>query len=486
MFADISIVEKKRMKKQILFFLITLIIIQQIIVLPGCANIIPPSGGLRDSLPPRLVSAIPRDSALNFKGNKLVLTFDEFVEVQNVHQNLIVSPVPQANPIVEYKLRTVTIKLKDSLEDNTTYTFNFGEAIKDINEGNSLKNFTYFFSTGGSIDSLELKGKVLLAETGKTDSTLIVILHKSSDDSAVINNKPRYITRLDGQGNFNFKNLPARFFYIYAMKDEAGAGKLLGRNQLFAFADKPVESGKEIPNFTLYAYPENIAPVAAAVKTEVEGKDKRLRYQVNLQNNQQDLLNDLEFYFDAPLLSYDSSKIRFASDSAFNIVPDFKWTKDTSNKKITLSGSWKENTLYHIILDKDFAADSLGRKLLKTDTLSFKTKKLTDYGSISLRFKNLNLLKNPFLFFVVNNAVVKSFTLNSEIFYQKLFVPGDYELRILNDDNKNGKWDPGEFFGKHKKQPEIVKPIDRRIIIKPNWDNEMEITIPSDSPNGGG
>ena len=119
-------------------------------------------------------------------------------------------------------MNTITVKLKDTLEPNTTYTLNFGNAIKDVNEGNILKNFTYIFSTGTYIDSLELRGKVLLAETGETDTTLTVMLHTNKDDSAVVKEKPRYIAKVGRQGNFDFQNLPPETFYLYALKDEGG------------------------------------------------------------------------------------------------------------------------------------------------------------------------------------------------------------------------------------------------------------------------
>src|ERR1044071_5786669 len=152
------------MKRISLFFLLILFILKIEVLTTGCANIIPPSGGPRDSLPPVLIKATPVDSARNFTGNRITFTFDEFVDLQNVYQNLIVSPIPKSLPDVEQKLKTITVRLKDTLEPNTTYSLNFGNAIKDYNEGNVLKNFTYIFSTGNTIDSLELKGKVILAE----------------------------------------------------------------------------------------------------------------------------------------------------------------------------------------------------------------------------------------------------------------------------------------------------------------------------------
>jgi len=472
------------------FIAIIIISVSSIINGIGCANIIPPQGGPRDTLAPQLIKATPADSARNFTGTRIQFSFDEFVDLQNIQENLLVSPSPKINPLVETRLNTVTVRIKDTLEPNTTYSLNFGNAIKDYNEGNVMKGFTYTFSTGRYIDSLELHGKVVLAETGKTDSTLIVLLHTGKNDSAVVKEKPRYIARLDGKGNFVFKNLPPKTFYLYALKDEGGTHLYFNDKQLFAFADSPVVVQSKNKPVTLYAFSGKQAVQPASLpslnignrrKGAAETADKRLRYQTNLTNYQQDLLGNFIMTFESPLRIFDSSKIRLFSDSAFNPVANYKFEIDSSNRKILLTVTWKENTLYHITLDKDFAADSSGKKLLRTDTLSFKTKPLAQYGSLQLKFRNLDLSKNPVLLFITNDLIYKSFPLGSSSFSQPLFLPGEYELRILYDENKNGKWDPGDFFGKHK-QPEIVKPVERKITVKPAWQNEVEIEAPVDTP----
>ena len=137
---------------------------------------------------------------------------------------------------------------------------------------------------------------------------------------------------------------------------------------------------------------------------------------------------------------------------------------------------WMGNTVYNLIVDKDFAEDSLGRKILRNDTLSFRTRKEADYGSLKLRFIDLDLSKNPVLLFVQNEQVKYTHVFTSRDVNIKLFVPGEYELRILFDENRNGKWDPGEFFGKHR-QPEKVQPVTRKLNVKPNWDNEVDIRL---------
>src|SRR6476620_2354445 len=143
-----------QMKKLISFLLLVFSVYGLDLYLSGCAQIIAPTGGTRDSLPPKLLSASPDNHSTFFKGNRITLNFDEYVQLQDVRQNLVVSPTPQVDPYVDYKLRSVIIKLKDSLIPNTTYTINLGNAIRDINENNPVNNFTYVFSTGATIDSL--------------------------------------------------------------------------------------------------------------------------------------------------------------------------------------------------------------------------------------------------------------------------------------------------------------------------------------------
>jgi hypothetical protein len=450
----------------------------------------PPQGGYKDTIPPLLVKATPGDSSKNFDASHITLTFDEFINLDNPHENLLISPVPKTEPVVEVKLRTVVVRLKDTLEPNTTYTFNFGNAIKDINEGNPARNFTYIFSTGTTFDSLTLAGKVILAETGRVDSTLAVILHKNGEDSAVVNDKPRYATHLDSSGNFTFRNLPPGIFFIYALKNEGGSYRYLSERQLFAFADSPVIVKEQSEPITLYAFREKTSTEKAGASTPTltpqiggrqrgasGGAEKRLRLQTNLDNGDLDLLKNLTVTSDQPLRGLDTSLIHFSRDSSFTPITDYTIIRDTTGKVLTFQYNWKENTLYHLIAEKDFAEDTLGRKLLKTDTINFKTKKLSEYGSLTLRFRDLDLSVSPVLLFIQNENVVKSIPLTGPKLNVPIFLPGDYQLRILNDRNKNGKWDPGQFFGKHI-QPEIARPVSRRINVKPNWDNDFDVAAP--------
>jgi hypothetical protein len=476
------IMKKSSLIKLAFPFSLFILLITQTVVPTGCATIIPPEGGPRDSLPPVLVKANPEDSSRNFGGRTIVFDFDEYVDAENYQQELIVSPIPSNMPTVTRKLSTVTVKLRDSLEPNTTYSLNFGNTIKDVNEGNIKKNFTFIFSTGPYFDSLEFRGNVILAETGDVDTTLTVMLHKTNIDSALINDKPRYVTRLDNKGNFRFKNLPPDTFYVYVLKDESRSYRYMNTEQLFGFADSAVIVNSNTKPVTLYAYAQketetaSRAPAASSNTGRGNRADKRLKFSTNLQGNQQDLLEPLVFTFETPLKTFDSSKVRLTRDTTFTAVTGYRWEKDSTMKKVTLNYAWQEGVNYNIVLEKDFASDSLNQQLLKADTVSFKTKERKDYAKLTIRFRNLDLTKNPVLLFVQNNEVKKSFPLNSTTFTQALFPPGEYNLRILNDDNKNGVWDPGQFF-KNRKQPELVKPIQRTINLKANLDTPFDIDV---------
>lgn len=464
------------MKQSFLFsLLIGISLFISLVAGVGCANIIPPQGGPRDTIPPRLVKAEPGDSTLNFRGNRIVLTFDEFVDLQNVQQNLLFTPTFATNPAVDVRLRTITIRLRDSLEANTTYTFNFGNAVKDINEGNVLPNFSYTFSTGPAFDTLTLSGNVILAETGRIDTTMIVILHRNLEDSAVAKDRPRYITRLDRNGSFTFRNLPAGTFAIYALSDAAGR-RYTSPTTLFAFADSPVVVRPNTPPITLYAFKEQAAARTGSTTTAAGNTtDRRLRYSTKLTANQQELLNPFEMQFDVPLRFLDTNLLSLRRDSTFAPV-NYTAGLDSTQKLLTIQTSWQEGTPYHLIIEKDFAEDTLGRRLLKGDTLSFTTRKRSDYGSFNIRIKNADTALKPVLQLVQNGKIVYTAPIRNDRITETLFTTGEYEMQILYDRNGNGKWDPGQFFGT-RRQPELVRPIERKLTLKGGQTADIEITL---------
>lgn len=459
----------------IIRLLLPVLLIQVMLALSGCAHIVPPEGGLRDTLPPSPVKSNPKDSVLNYSGNKITIEFNEFIELDRAFENVILSPNPNKQPVVESKLRTVTVKLKDSLLPNTTYSIDFGNAIKDINEGNILRDYKFVFSTGNALDTKELSGKVILAETGKVDSTLIVMLYTKLDDSAVAKQKPFYFTRLKGDGSFRFTSLPAREFALYALKDMNGNKQYDQKTELFAFSDHVITITDSTRPITLFAYAEEKETEKKST-TIITGKaEKKLSFLTNLESGRQSLIQPLEFTFSKPLKFFDTTKVQFF-DSSKTLLSNYHWIKDSTGKQMSLVYTWTPGMPYKIIIDKDVAKDTLGNQLTKNDTLSFVTKKEEDYGSLRLKFDHLENSKNPVLQFVQQDKIVKSVSITDPVWFEKLVNPGEYELRILFDNNKNGKWDPGKFFGVHQ-QPEKILLLPVKITIKSNWENENTIDL---------
>jgi len=470
------------MRNFILFFILLLLFAGALTGTSGCANMLPPSGGPRDTIPPVLVKVSPPDSTRNFREKEVVFTFDEFVDVKDQLNNIIFTPTFEKNPEVSANLRTVRVKFNQTLEDSTTYVINFGNSIVDINESNVLRNFTYSFSTGPALDSLEIKGRVIMAEDGSIDSTLSVVLHRDLSDTAIKSKRPPYIVKLNGAGYFNFRYLPADTFKVYAV--ESGGGNMRTYTvptQKFAFYDTTVFAG-QADSLVLYAYVKTTktntpASGAPAIGPGTRGNTNDRRLRIVQTQGQQDLKTPYILEFPTALRSFDSTKVLLTSDSTYAPVV-YSISLDSTRKKLQFSTKeqWKEDTRYNLILQKDFAADSGGRQLLKTDTLFFNTKKLADYGSVVIRFKNVDSSKNPVLQLVQNGAVVAAASIRGGVFSNPQFNPGEYSMRILYDANNNGKWDPGSFPSP-RRQPEIVKPIERTITIKSNWDNEFDIVL---------
>jgi len=448
------------------------------VLLASCGQQVAPTGGAKDSIPPKLVLAVPDLNAKNFKSDRILLYFDEYVTLESPFEKITYSPIPKLNPSPTSKLRTITIKIKDTLEPNTTYSIDFGESIKDINEGNILKNFNYAFSTGEYIDSAFLTGQVFIAESGLTDSTIVAVLHNNLDDSAVAKAKPRYFARLKGDGSFLFRNLKPGTYNLFAIKDQNGDRKYDQPSELIAFMNKTITIGSDTTAI-LYAFealridtsaPKKPTAKPAAKKTD----DKRLRFSNNFDGGRQDLLSDLIFTTEHPLKTFDSSKISL-TDFAFKIIQNYSIKLDSIQKKITITNKWQEGAKYNLIIEKDLASDTLDNAILRTDTLAFTAKREADYGSIDLKVENIDTLLHPIVFLSKNTKTYLKQSLEKNRYRIKLFEPGDYEVKILFDANNNGKWDTGDYW--KKIQPEKVMARKKPINIRANWDNEILIDL---------
>jgi len=169
-----------------------------------------------------VVEAVPENHSINFLGKKIEITFDEYITLENANQNVMISPPLSEKPDIKLKNKTVVIKFKEDLAANTTYTINFGAAIKDLHEGNQFKDYVYSFSTGDHIDTLGIAGKVLNASDKKPVDGVYVSLYaadRENVDSLPMTTIPDYITKTDKEGKFSLNGLADKKYLVFALKD---------------------------------------------------------------------------------------------------------------------------------------------------------------------------------------------------------------------------------------------------------------------------
>lgn len=190
-----------------------------LLILSGCANQKPPTGGPEDLVPPKLKKATPENNSINFKGNTIILEFDEYVDAAKLRENIIISPLIESQYDIISNKKTVKIKFKEPFKENTTYTINFGESIKDVTKGNLTTTRTLAFSTGAFIDSLSIKGIAYNFVKGLPLKDVSIQLYDIKDTNTIKNSKPLYFTKTDATGNFLIQNIKEGKYNIYALQD---------------------------------------------------------------------------------------------------------------------------------------------------------------------------------------------------------------------------------------------------------------------------
>ncbi len=516
-----------------------------------CASIQQPQGGPKDSIPPTILEETPANLTRNFQAEKIVIEFDEFIKLSNPFKEISVSPDldQPINPRV--KRKNIEITLPDSLEENTTYTINFGKAIGDFNEGNPLLNYSYVFSTGDVIDSLSISGKVINALTKQAEKEITVLLIPTRQDSIFGKRKANIFTLTDTAGNFRLRNLREDNYRIYALREENNdrvynapdefigflndsivldkdtAGIVLevskGIPREFRLLDRKIEPSGKIT--FVFNKPLEDAALTIIHPSQLDA-DKQVEYTANrdsailwvndltfdslkvsisnrneiidtvtmrrgrndkydrdfiitdnLSRNRVNRIQHIELTAGSPIQSIDRSKIILLVDSV--PVTNFQLVKDTTvQRRYIMRYGWRPKHDYVLTLEEGAFTGFFSDKN-KSVTKTFTMDETENFGDILLKVtvpdsahQYLVQLINEKMDVIYRSVPIK----NSTDIPFRQFPGGKYTIRVVYDENNNGKWDPGDVY--ENKQPERVWYLGKTFIIRANWEQEEPLTIP--------
>ncbi len=522
-----------------------------------CAQITPLTGGKKDITPPKLVSSIPENAALNFSSKTIEVQFDEYITIKDIANQFIITPQTKEIPEIQAQGKKLKITFNENLLPNTTYKLAFGNAISDLNESNTLSNFEYIFSTGSTIDSLKIQGKIISALNKSPSANILVGLYDSkSNDSIIYREKPLYISKTNQNGVFNFNYLPRASFKIVGINDQ-------NKNLLYDGSDEQIAFTKELINtidtnprssFLLFKETPSKSFIKKSFSPEY-GKayiifnKPQLDIKKVVANGLVDyilsgLKDSLTIFFSnkfdtlETLIEYESRKtdtlyVKVLSKSSFDnqiknnsikytLKPNFSnflacYEKPTFElnfpiykngivaEKIILiekSDSVTKNLSFqilneskwssHFIVQADFKPETNYILTLKKGAITDSSKRMND--SVSYNFKTTVLddysqLKMKLLFPKKENYLVRLLNDKEQLISEKIIelsltstsekivefnnlVPGNYFLQVVEDANKNGLFDMGNYF--LGTQPETIFVNSMPIKLLAGWEIEND------------
>lgn len=387
------------MKIQIFKFFIFLVLVVSVF---SCAQRGRPDGGPVDTTPPKFVSSNPENYSTNYKRQQIVINFDEYIKLDNPRQQIFISPPIEPRPNI-YPTgpasRYVRLEIpRDSLEDNTTYTVNFGKSIEDNNEGNKLPYFKYVFSTGDYVDSLQVEGNVFDSYNRISDENISVMLYpldSTYSDSVVYTQIPRYISFVrDSTSLFSLDNLKPGNYKMVAISDKNNNYKFDPSQDKIGFVGDTVK----IPTDKLYdilVFKQELEPKAFRPK-QISKQHFEFGFQGRLEDFKIDLISETDEPFEA------------------------KYFKDEDTDTLHY---W-----YKPYLEKDsllFAFTNQG----KLDTVEIRPKQIEED---SLKISEVKSDKNKLLsdFKLKANTPITSFQKDSIRMMTKDSIPVDFELEV--------------------------------------------------------
>ena len=345
----------------------------------SCARMGNPDGGWFDETPPKVIGASPADKGVNVKSRNVKINFDEYVKIDNATENVIVSPPQLTTPEIKAAGKSIDVKLLDSLKANTTYTIDFSDAISDNNEGNPLGNYTYSFSTGAEIDTMEVSGYVLSADNLEPVKGILVGLYSNQADSAFQKLPMLRVSRTDSRGHFIIKGVKNGTYRVYALQDVDGNYMFNQKSEKLAFLHNPITTSlkPDVRQDTLWTDSLHIADIKRHDYIHFLPDNVTLSAFTELQTDRYLLsVTRKEANHFVANFSYGNSELpkikglNFNEKNAFIAIPNVK--RDTISYWLRDSALVNQDTLRMEI--NYLKTDSLGKLVAQRDTMEVLSK----------------------------------------------------------------------------------------------------------------
>jgi uncharacterized protein (DUF2141 family) len=548
---------KKRNKwsvKKGLYFLFSLLGLQLII---ACAQIVNPTGGPQDTNSPQIVKSNPENFSVRYSGRGIELKFDEYVQVKDWNNQVIVSPLLNGPLTYKIKSKSIFIDWKDTLRENTTYSFNLGAAISDNNEGNALENNVFVFSTGSYLDSMQLSGTAINASDLKPLKDVLIMLYSTYEDSVPYLNKPIYFTKTKENGSFKLSNLKNGTYKIFALKDknqnflfdlpdesigfeiapirletdsiqalnlslfEEDQPKVFVKkyyaehygkvNILFNKAAKNIEYtilNADSKNFriiqdfssnkdTLSLWLAGVNPDSLLLSIKINDKIDTLEIELpkfveetelkkgkRTNNHKQAITNNLtkdnylkrgqafKLFFKNPIRGYNLDKIKLINEN--DTLYFSSMFEDILLKRFQVQYNFHSDSTYRLLLPSGCYTDIFGQEN-DSITYTFQVRNEDYYGRLFLKIA-LPFKDAAYVFQLLDEkkSIIKELFMEgtAEQLSFSLLDPGQYTFKLIEDSNKDGKWNTGNYL--EKVQPEKIYLYTNPITVRSNWDLELE------------
>ncbi|NQY10805.1 MAG: Ig-like domain-containing protein [Flavobacteriales bacterium] len=500
----------------------------------ACAQIVAPTGGPIDKTAPVVESFSPENKSTAYeKGTPLIIEFDEYVSLNIPLKNVSISPPISENLEFLLKGKSIITKINADLKTNTTYTINFSSAIKDITEGNPLPNLEYVFSTGNTVDSAHIKGKIIDAFTSDPAVGVKVFAYHSIADSVPYKELPSYLDVTNDSGYFKIPNMKPGKYKLFALID--GDNNLMfnitseevafidglisttdtteqimslfkedkdiqfvkkitneGKKVKIAF-NRPTQNMQVVSKYNDHHYfSENkdtlIMWINRTLKEDIsvelfdgdfqdtiavsfkELADSIVKVTANHTKSKKfDFYKPFKFSFSHLINKYDPTKIILTENSdtvEFSFVP----SEVEAYENLEFNYTWKDSAKYQIHINPG-AFTSLYGLANDTSMIQFSTRSRAYYNISTLQIQGVEENQACIMQLFTDKAMIsEDLIIGSQTIIYNYLPAGEYKLKLIYDDNKNGKWDTGNYL--EKVQPEKIVVYHEGLKIKSGWETE--------------